>query len=268
MTWLPPPPRSRERGDGADDRRAPRRRTGPRRCRVSFERLRSVPLVLGPWRTHRRRPVPAGLGPDALDCLPVVADRIPIPRKRQVSTGLGASLHLFQPRSGSRTDHGRRPLAVKGFLIGRDSLDAIQTRLSSVGRAEPHRNPAVDCGRPVRSCRPRAAGLVVATQNQDRLAVGPTAVGGGSCLPTVGNLRTLYMGEQPVRLLHLLVGPVWRAHWSGDHSEQRTRAARRWSPSGVDRPRSPTRRPLPTRCWFGSRPSTTSRNSGQLPSRC
>jgi hypothetical protein len=134
----------------------------------------------------------------------------------------------------------------KDSCAGRDSIDAVRTRLWPVGRAEPYRHPAADRGGRVGGCCTPAARLVVATQDQNRLAIGASAAGGGSRLPAVGHHRVVSMGQQLLRLLYLLVGPAWSAHRAGDHPEQRGRrkqrtssagAARRWR-SGVDRPGS------------------------------
>ena len=74
-----------------------------------------VSLNFAVFRSSLARGERIGAGPflrawvrAAIGCLPVVADRLPVPGKCQVSAGLGASLHLLQARSRSRADHRRR----------------------------------------------------------------------------------------------------------------------------------------------------------------
>ena len=103
-------------------------------------------------------------------------------------------------------------LAVEGFLHWPRILDTVRTQLPAVGHAESHGQPAAGgcdlaCGR-----RTATFGVVVAAQNQIRLVVGASPAGGGSRLSGVGHLGALSVGEQPVRLLHLLVGPAWGAN--------------------------------------------------------
>src|SRR5512133_4050735 len=95
------------------------------------------------------------------------------------------------------SDRSSAPLwPPKDSSTGRDSLDAVGTRHRPVGRAEPYRHLTADRGSGVGDWCTRAVRLVVATQNQNRLAIGPSAAGGGSRLPAVGHHRVVLMGQQ------------------------------------------------------------------------
>src|SRR4029077_10515164 len=71
------------------------------------------------------------------------------------------------------------PWSSKDSCTCRDSLDAVPTRVWPVGRAEPYRDAAADRGGRVGGCCTPAVRLVVATQDQNRLAIGRSAAGGG-----------------------------------------------------------------------------------------
>ena len=159
----------------------------------------------------------AWAGPALVGCVPLVADRFPVSGKCQVSTGLGAPLHMLQARSRSRTRRRRRSgnrgdaAAPRPAVRRTNSTLAGEVMLSLTGI--PLLIAAV--------CLAAAAPLLFAWwwRREARNATGLSALrplADRSRLPAVGHHRVVSMRRlQLLRRLYLLVRPVLACALSG-----------------------------------------------------
>ena len=105
-------PGLRERADGVHGHRTPPARPGDR-DHAGLAQLRDVPLRLRTWLAARRGPGAAAVALAAQLLLPLVADRVALPRQRQVPAHLGAAVPALREERGPAADRRRRPRAPR-----------------------------------------------------------------------------------------------------------------------------------------------------------